>query len=361
MSEIEKIKNSRKDSNPNGGVVVSLKQPEEEKTSITAVDGIENMEQVSDEWSGLEPTEKKMGLVKFVLDKGVKTTVVGTVYGLDFDIEGDGYTLNVFFDYYNKRLKVSDYNAKDYRLMIRNLAWLAEANDFDKIFIKARKEDFQNFLSHGYMMEGILKYYFQGKDAYVLSRFSSDSRVRSDDLLEEAQLIENLIYNSEQVEIKPLDKDIEIVRAKEEHIPLLAAIYRSVFETYPSPLTNPDYIKSTMERNLIYRMAVRDGVALAAASADMDRKHLNAEMTDCATIPDAQGKGLMQHLLLELEDDLKKEGIMTAYTLARAMSVGMNRSFFKLGYEFSGRLINNCDIFGQFEDMNIWVKRLRKK
>ena len=29
-----------------------------------------------------------------------------------------------------------------------------------------------------------------------------------------------------------------------------------------------------------------------------------------------------------------------------------------LGYEYSGRLVNNCDIYGQFEDMNIWVKLL---
>jgi len=326
--------------------------------TVTTVTGIDDIEQVSDEWAGLEPTEKDMGLVQFTLDKGVKTTVVGTVYGLDFEIDGDGYTVNVFFDYYNKRLKVADYDATDYTAMIRRLAWLAESNDFDKIFVKAKKEDFQNFLSHGYMMEGVLRYYFQGKDAYVLSRFSSSARVSSSDLLEEARLVENLIYHSEPGDIHSLDPQIEIIRATEEHIPLLTAIYRSVFETYPSPLTNPDYIKSTMDRNLVYRMAVRGENALAAASADMDRKHSNAEMTDCATVPDVQGKALMQHLLTDLEQDLKDEGIMTAYTLARGMSVGMNRTFFKLGYEFSGRLINNCDIFGQFEDMNIWVKRL---
>ncbi len=325
---------------------------------VHGVDGIDDIEHVADEWGGLEPTKKDMGVVGFVLDKGVKTTVVGTVYGLDFEIDGEGYKVKVFFDYYNKRLKVVDYGASNYTAMIRRLAWLAEANDFDKIFVKAKKEDFQVFLSHGYMMEGVLRYYFQGEDAYVLSRFSSAQRVSSSDLLEEAKLIENLIYRSEPGGIRPLDSDVEIIRATLEHIPLLAAIYRSVFKTYPSPLTNPDYIQSTMDHNLIYRMAVKGESALAAASADMDRKHLNAEMTDCATVPEAQGKGLMQHLLSRLEEDLKGEGIMTAYTLARGMSVGMNRSFFKLGYEFSGRLVNNCDIFGRFEDMNIWVKRL---
>jgi len=37
----------------------------------------------------------------------------------------------------------------------------------------------------------------------------------------------------------------------------------------------------------------------------------------------------------------------------------MNRVFYNLGYEFMGRLVNNCDIQGAFEDMNIWVRSLR--
>lgn len=319
----------------------------------------EGAEQTPDEWSSLQPSDKKMGLVQFTLDKGVKTTVVGTVYGLDFEIEGDGYTVDVFFDYYNRRLKILDYDATDYTAMVRRLAWLAESNKFDKIFVKARSEDFQTFLSHGYMMEGVLRYYFRGADAYVLSRFSSTDRVHSADLVEEAKLVEELIYNSApSAELKPLPEGVRVVQATAEHIPALVATYRSVFETYPSPLTSADFIKSTMDRNVLYAMAMRNNEALAAASADVNVKHSNAEMTDCATFPHARGQGLMQHILLALEEELRRRKIMTAYTLARAASVGMNRVFFRLGYEFSGRLINNCDIFGTFEDMNIWVKRL---
>jgi beta-lysine N6-acetyltransferase len=335
----------------------TLKQTTDEQPNLV----LETIEgPASDEWSGLEPTDKHMGLVQFTLDKGVKTTVVGTVYGLDFEIEGDGYTLEVFFDYYNRRLKVLDYEADDYTAMIRRMAYLAEANDFDKIFVKARQRDFQMFLSHGYMMEGILRYYFRGEDAYVLSRFSSAERMQSDQVMAEGQLIEDLIYQPDANKPLPkLDPSVRIIRAAEEHIPDLVTIYRSVFETYPSPLTNPDYIKATMERSSLYRLAMQDGQALAAASAEINRKHSSSEMTDCATDPAAQGRGLMKHILLALEGDLREKGIMTAYTLARAMSVGMNAVFFRLGYEYSGRLINNCDIFGQFEDMNIWVKRLK--
>jgi putative beta-lysine N-acetyltransferase len=208
------------------------------------------------------------------------------------------------------------------------------------------------------MMEGVLKYFFKGGDAYVLSRFSSKNRIMSDVLLEEAQLVEKIVYGSPGKEPKPLDPKIKIIKATKNHISDLVSIYRTTFETYPSPLTNPDYVKSSMDRDVIYRLAFYEDTAIAAASAEIDPKNANAEMTDCATIPEAQGQGIMQHLLVALEEDVKEMKLLSVYTLARAISYGMNCAFFRLGYEFSGRLINNCDIFGRFEDMNIWVKKL---
>lgn len=334
-----------------------------ERDGLTIAETIESfhtdkIQKMTDEWGGVEPTGKKMGVVKLILDKGVKTTVVGTVYGLDFEIEEEKYKVNVFFDYYNKRLKVQDYECHDYGGMLQRLAWLSEANNFDKIFLKAKMEDFQQFLSHGYMMEGVIKYYFNGKDAYVLSRFSSESRLKSKELINESKIIEDIIYNSGEAKQRAIANDIEFVHASQEHIPELVLIYRQVFETYPSPLTNPDYIESVMNKDVYFMLAKQNGEPLAAASAEVHTKYSNAEMTDCATVPAAQGKGVMQGILVELEKLVRDKGIQTAYTLARAQSIGMNKSFFRLNYEYCGRLIKNCDIFGQFEDLNIWVKKL---
>jgi putative beta-lysine N-acetyltransferase len=339
----------------------TIKPPENKKPGFQLTDELRKKLKNTipvDEWAGVEPTKKDMGLVTLTLDKGVKTTLVGTVYGLDFEIEDDGYKVKLFFDYYNRRLKVLDYEAEEFSSMLRRLAYLAEANKFDKIFVKTTPQDFQNFLAHGYMMEGVLKYFFKGGDAYVLSRFSSKNRIMSDVLLEEAQLVEKIVYGSPGKEPKPLDPKIKIIKATKNHISDLVSIYRTTFETYPSPLTNPDYVKSSMDRDVIYRLAFYEDTAIAAASAEIDPKNANAEMTDCATIPEAQGQGIMQHLLVALEEDVKEMKLLSVYTLARAISYGMNCAFFRLGYEFSGRLINNCDIFGRFEDMNIWVKKL---
>ncbi|OPZ80752.1 MAG: N-acetyltransferase YodP [bacterium ADurb.Bin429] len=51
-------------------------------------------------------------------------------------------------------------------------------------------------------------------------------------------------------------------------------------------------------------------------------------------------------------------GLRSLFTLARATSVGINTAFSRLGYTYNGRLVNNCHIAGDWEDMNLWVTRL---
>ena len=312
-----------------------------------------------DEWAALEPTDKGLGLARLVLDKGVRTTAIGQLYGLDFEIEDKGFDVKLFFDRYNRRLKVVDYTARDYRALAARLGYLAEANDFDKIFLKARRDDWQRFLELGYLLEGILKYYFQGEDAYVLSKFLTPERVACPNLIKETQLIEGLLKSARSFNAKPLPEGYQMLVAGPEHIPQMVRLYRKVFRTYPSPLTHPDYIAQTMQRHVLYRVVLNQrGDVVSAASAEIDEANSNAELTDCATRESERGKGLMYLILAAIEDDLRERGIGTGYTLARAPSVGMNRVFHHLGYEFTGRLVNNCDIAGSFEDMNIWVKRL---
>ena len=138
----------------------------------------------------VHPTEKEMGMVPLVLDKGIRTTAIGVLYGLDFEVVAKGFSARVFFDHYNRRLKVLDYQAEHYRPLVERLAWLADQNGFDKVFLKASREDWQRFLSLGYVLEGILKYYFHGRDAFVMSRFGSLQRAQSAHIIEENSLIE---------------------------------------------------------------------------------------------------------------------------------------------------------------------------
>jgi hypothetical protein len=55
---------------------------------------------------------------------------------------------------------------------------------------------------------------------------------------------------------------------------------------------------------------------------------------------------------------MKNKEIKTTYTIARAMSAGMNVTFSKTGYRFDRRLKNDTNISGNIESMNVWYKYL---
>ena len=139
-----------------------------------------------------EPSHKEMGVIDLTLDKGVECRAYGTVYALDYTITEDAYGMALTIDYYNKRIKVLDFQG-DIAGICQRLEYLAKRNDFDKIFIKARAEEWQAFLAHGYMLEGIILHYFNGENAFVVSRFLSRDRISSPSLIEESELIQHLM------------------------------------------------------------------------------------------------------------------------------------------------------------------------
>jgi hypothetical protein len=55
---------------------------------------------------------------------------------------------------------------------------------------------------------------------------------------------------------------------------------------------------------------------------------------------------------------MAERAILNLYTISRARSAGMSRVFYNRGYEWTGTLVNNCHISGEFEDMHVWCKSL---
>jgi putative beta-lysine N-acetyltransferase len=82
-------------------------------------------------------------------------------------------------------------------------------------------------------------------------------------------------------------------------------------------------------------------------------------MTDFATLPEHRGENIALYLLDFMEKAMKKRGYKTAYTIARALSYGMNITFAKAAYKMGGTLINNTNICGKIESMNVWHKPIR--
>lgn len=300
------------------------------------------------------------GIVELVLDEGTTVKAVGVVFGLEHVIQGPGYRATLFLDHYNRRIKILDYTAEDLEALILKVRYLSEANGFDKIFCMAHPEDWVGFLRHGYVLEAVLKHYLQGQDAFIVSKFRSQERLSSKHLMEEILMVEQVMATPLPTAGRsPLPDGIELRMARREDIPELINLYQTIFASYPSPLTHVSYLETVFETESIFAVCTREGRIISAASAELHPAVLAVELTDCATMPEARGLGLMSHILARLEDEVRQRGYICAYTMARARSYGMNTVFHRLGYAFNGRLVNNCDIFGDMEDMNIWVKNLR--
>lgn len=305
----------------------------------------------------------QMGRVEIVLDEGIIVTAYGEVFGLEHQISGIDFEAELFLDHFNQRVKVSSYEGPDLEKMVNKIHWLAEKNNFDKIIVMASENDWRQFLSHGYVLEAVLKYYLKGEHAYIVSRFRSQERLTSMSLMSEIELIEKILLAPPSTEVHPTPiaslEGIEMRLAVLDDIPKLIELYREIFETYPSPLLHEDFMRSVFQKHSLFGVALNSkGEIIAAASAELNRTQKAAEITDCATRKDQRGKGLMSTLINLLEEELRKKNYICAYTMARGRSYGMNNVFHRLNYEFMGRLINNCDIYGCYEDMNIWVKRL---
>ena len=137
---------------------------------------------------------------------------------------------------------------------------------------------------------------------------------------------------------------------------ILSGVLNQVFSDYPTPLDVDTIQEQIRAGSNLYRLVFdAEGRLAAAASAEIDHKVRSAELTDCATLPAYRGHGLMAYILGQLERDLIRDlGITSQYTMARADEVGMNCVFSKLGWIYSGRLVNNCRMPNGWESMNVW-------
>ena len=272
---------------------------------------------------------------------------------------GRSFEALVLLSDFNKRIQVVDYRGPDFQTMTRMLEGEARARGYGKIFLKAPIFHRRSLESAGMSYEASIPGYFVGQTAVVMSRFLDERRTRRPHVERQEEVLAGIRERPPDPSLSVLPDGYRLALAEPDDAPELAALYDTVFASYPFPITDPEYLVATMQSHVVYRV-VRDGdgALVAAASAETDPVHRNAEMTDFATRPDQRCLGLAQHLLAALEEDMDARTIPNLYTIARARSAGMNRVFYNRGYELTGTLVNNCHISGQFEDMHVWCKSL---
>lgn len=266
-----------------------------------------------------------------------------------------GCEVKIHLDYLNERIKVISYNIEDIVTLSNYLNVLASGNSFGKIIISARENEWRRFISHGYVLEAVNQGYFSGHPCYYVAKFTKNQRYYSPAHVEEDKILELVLKKPSHYRSAPLPSGFTVRNAALTDIPRLIKLYGDVFSTYPSPITEPDYLKKFIHNNFFKVVLYEDDI-VSAASLEVDREFLSAEVTDCVCLPEFEGQGLMYRLIYSLEQDARKAGLQNLYSIARARIPGMNAVLKKLGYDYGGRLVNNCTIGTGFESMNLWIK-----
>ncbi len=242
--------------------------------------------------------------------------------------------------------------------LVPALNQLAQEQGYTKIFAKIPRADAEPFMNAGYEQEAEIPEFYQGRTDAVFLGFYLDNQRKLEK--EKEQLEQNLKLAQQKSRPKRPDQPLEpgaVMRiCQPEDAERMAEIYQKVFASYPFPIHEPEYLKQTMNENIIYYGIELDGNLVSLSSAETDPDSASVEMTDFATLPSYRSRGYAQKLLAYMDNQLARQAFKTAYTIARSASAGMNITFARQGYTYTGRLINNTNIAGKIESMNVWHK-----
>ena len=260
----------------------------------------------------------------------------------------------------NSRIYLMDIKDAHPDTLVESLASLANENGYGKIFAKIPKSKAEAFMKAGYGVEASAYGLYGGTErGLFLIKYIKAER-ENEESLNSYQDVLSLAYGKQETDLPPLEEGESVRLCTFEDVIRMAELYKGVFDSYPFPIDKPSFLKTAMQGDTIFAGVEKGGVLVALASAECDftEGHQYAEMTDFATDEEHRGNGYALHLLHFLELQAKERGIQTAYTIARAISEGMNITFSKAGYTYGGRLKNNTDISGTIESMNVWYKAL---
>jgi putative beta-lysine N-acetyltransferase len=265
---------------------------------------------------------------------------------------------------HSDRIYLMKCDPDDRESIVDTLDDLAREEEYSKIFAKVPASMEEVFLGDDYTVEARVAGFFNAdEDGLFMGKFLTPDRAVPDN----AETIANVLdvaLSKADAHPKPYDgktadiSGFEIQPLDTGHAETMAHLYSQVFESYPFPIFDPEFIKETMESHVYYFGVFQESELVALSSAETDMASLNVEMTDFATLPQVRGQGLAELLLATMGSAVSSMGIQTAYPIARATSHGMNITFSRGGYSFAGTLVNNTNISGGLESMNVWWKDL---
>lgn len=275
------------------------------------------------------------------------------------------------FDFHNHRIRVYETSAEPFlssELATELVGELADGERFSKLTVYAADDD-EAWAVGGYSREGVLRGFFaDGSDAVLWTRYSDDERATESNADEHERILGIAKTKmTESAQPEEVDRPQAAVpdpyrlrSASPSDAAAISQLMTSVFDEYPSSMTEEHLSKQIATHRSIFRVVEGPEQQLvAAAAAEIDFRRHSAEITDCVTHPDARGQGLSTAAVQALHGDLRSRYRVDAlYSLARSVDTGINCVLARLGYDYTGRLVNNCRMPDGWESMNVWTRRL---
>lgn len=259
----------------------------------------------------------------------------------------------------NDRVYLMKLQQDDVAGVLEYINELVDQHDYSKVFAKIPATSKKPFLEAGYCVEAQVPGFYQGEiDGLFLASYPQAERQQDPDSERVVEVLD--AARTRSVALAPVRLPEGAANqcrlAQPDDCAAMADLYQRVFSSYPFPIHDPVYLAETMADNVTYAGVWKEDELIALASAEVDSAGSHAEMTDFATDPACRGKGLAHLLLAQLENLMVQTRIQTCYTIARATSFGMNITFAKSGYQYGGTLVQNTQISGGLESMNVWYK-----
>jgi putative beta-lysine N-acetyltransferase len=259
----------------------------------------------------------------------------------------------------NNRVYIMKLAPEDIPDIIRYADDLARKENYTKIFVKLPESSVEVFASDGYVTEATVPFFFHGRETAVfMAKYLDLNRQETRDTTLIGDVLSAAFGTVGERVAAEAPHGFSLMHAHAGDAEDIAELYRLVFKTYPFPVFDPDFIRESMQGDTRYFVIKKSRQLVAVASCEIDPESRNAEVTDFATLPEYRGRGFAGILLHTMEAEMKKEGILLAYTIARAISRPINATFAGAGYQYGGLLANNTNICGSMESMNVWYKLL---
>lgn len=256
----------------------------------------------------------------------------------------------------NNRIYLMKLYEEDMPQILDFMEELAKEKKYSKIFAKIPSDHKDVFENREFEQEGYVPNFYHGKKtAYFMAKYLDFNRKMEPDE-KELEHIKKTATSKQITNDVTIRKGLQCRVAGIKDVEEMTTLYKKVFETYPFPIHDQEYLIKTMKENIVYFGIWEENKLIALSSSEMDVDAQNVEMTDFAVDPEYRGSNLAIVLLDRMEAEMKSRGMKVLYTIARSKSYGMNITFAKMGYTFTGRLKNNTHICGTIESMNIWYK-----